>query len=224
MKKVFSGLILVFTTPFSWLKKRKFNNFVGGLIFGAIFSLVVNIATVQVQELIQKQRILEAVENEILNNALIANQIITSNNKILNDKERYNPFHSLTKYSRDLWEQSSEPLQYIAQLDQPTQIAVIGYYSMVIPSNNRMLDSTEKLLDKKFSECLIVEGLLSQKLQEECDSWYRFFIDSERSTAIVVADNSFEVLKKFHPTKDRLDSWFLKILMGKESTRVLSGK
>ncbi len=64
MKKVFSNVFLVFVYPLSFLRKMKVNNFLGGLILGAVISLIVNVATVQIQEKINKQRILEAVENE----------------------------------------------------------------------------------------------------------------------------------------------------------------
>ncbi len=93
MKKVFSSLILAVTFPVKLLKKTKVDNFVGGLIFGAIFSLVVNIVTVQIQETIQKQRILEAVENEILTNTLTANQIAKQNQDKIDKKEALNVFY-----------------------------------------------------------------------------------------------------------------------------------
>lgn len=34
-KKIFSNLLLIFAYPFKLLKKSKFDNFVGGIIFGA---------------------------------------------------------------------------------------------------------------------------------------------------------------------------------------------
>lgn len=42
------------------LKKGKLSSFLGGLIIGALFSLVVNIITVHVQETITRQIYLEA--------------------------------------------------------------------------------------------------------------------------------------------------------------------
>jgi len=224
MKRVFSSISLIFTLPFKLLKKTRIDNFVGGLVFGAIFSLIVNLATVQVQESIQKQRILEAVENEILNNILVARSIADANKKAIDEKQKYNPFYSIQRYSRDLWTQSSEPLQYIAQLDQPTQIAVSGYYSFWLPAQNRMLDQLEKLTGNYLVGCNPIGEKLSENKQISCDQWNDILLDSERNTALGVVDEGLKVLEKFHPTKDRLNNWFLMLLMGDKSTRVLSGK
>jgi len=186
MKKVVGSLLLILTWPFKFLKKSKIDNFVGGLIFGAIFSLVVNIITVQVQELVNKQRILEAIENEIVNNTIIAKGVIEENTKSIDKKEAYNPFYTLRYYSKDLWTQSSEPLQYVAQLSQESQIAISGYYTYTISEHNRMTDSLEKLTSPHLIYCNDIDLNKGLANKGECDTWNHILLNSERSTAIVV--------------------------------------
>lgn len=78
MKKVWTSITLLFSYPFLVLKNTKIDNFVGGLIVGAIFSLIVNIATVKVQEDINKQRALEALEREMIFHTITAKSLIES--------------------------------------------------------------------------------------------------------------------------------------------------
>lgn len=221
MKKIINSLLLTLFWPFRLLKKSKFDNFIGGLVFGAIFSLVVNVVTVQLQEKIQKQHILEAVENEILNNTLRANYISQLNYK---GNETFNPFYTMQRYAKDLWEQSSEPLQYISQLDQQTQIIVTGYYTYTIPANNGALDRLEKITDEKLINCTNFDNTLSVAEKEKCTTWNNIKLEIEKSTATEMAKQGFAVMKVFHPTQDRLNSLLLKFLMGDKTTRVLSGK
>lgn len=224
MKKVLSSLLLIISFPFKLLKRTKLDNFIGGLIFGALFSLLVNVITVQIQEVIQKQRILEAVENEIVNNTLRASNITEQNRKDVENKTPYNPFYYMNRYSRDLWEQSSEPLQYIAQLDQDVQIALTGYYSITIPIYNGSLTNLEKLTSEKLKDCSPIEENLQVNESDYCKLWNSIMLDTERSIALDVGNSGFALLKKFHPTKDRLNNWFLRLIMGNKSTRILSGE
>lgn len=224
MKKVFSSLILAVTFPVKLLKKTKVDNFVGGLIFGAIFSLVVNIVTVQIQETIQKQRILEAVENEILTNTLTANQIAKQNQDKIDKKEAFNVFYGTQRYTRDIWTQSSEPLQYIAQLDQDNQSSLIGYYSTTVNLTNSLLDHLDKLADKEFEDCFNLWDKIDENKQKRCNEAYSMVLGLERDSALQIAQSGLDILGKFHPTQDRLNNWFLKLLMGDKSTMVLSGK
>lgn len=224
MKKVLSTLILGITFPIKLLKRTKIDNFVGGLIFGALFSLFVNVVTVQIQETIQKQRILEAVENEILNNTLQANYVASQNQTTIDQKGKYNPFYGTQRYTRDIWTQSTEPLQYVAQLDQDTQTKVVSYYSATVNLTNRLLDNVDYRLDKELEGCFEIDSKIVLILQEKCNDVYHLILGMERDAAMEMAKNGIDVLTKFHPTQDRLNNWFLRLLMGNKSTRVLSGK
>lgn len=221
MKKILSSFTLLWVLPIKFLKRSKFDNFVGGLIFGAIFSLLVNILTVQIQEKIQKQHILEAVENEITNNTLRANYILGTTHK---PDEQYNFLYTLQRYSSSLWDQSSEPLQYVTQLDQKTQIAVAGYYTITVPAHNNLLDRLERLTDEKLLNCDNLFKNLTTEEINSCTQWNQIRNELEKSTALDMAKQGLEVMTIFHPTQDRLNDWFLKLVMGSKSTKILSGK
>lgn len=205
------------------LKKIEFNNFICGLIFGAIFSLLINLITVQIQETIQKQKILEAIENEILTNTLDAKNILEQNKEIITKKETPNIFHAFFKYSNDFWTQSTEPLQYIVQLNPDIQIEIAGYYSVVIKTRNNMIAKYEEIAKDKLKNCYDF-SLLNQKEKDVCNLWYWDILDWEASTAKDIANNGFKLLEKFHPTQDRKKNILLKLFMGNQSIRVLSGK
>lgn len=224
MKKITTSLLLIFSWPFRLIKKSKIDNFVGGLIFGAIFSLIVNILTVQIQETIQKQHILEAIENEILTNTLTANSIASANQKQIEANDKFNVFYGTQRYTRDIWTQSSEPLQYIAQLDPDIQIAITGYYSTTVNLTNSLLDRVDKLGDSEFKDCFSLWETVDVEQQEKCNKSYIMVLGFERDSALQIAKNGFDILNKFHPTQDRLNNWFLRLVMGDKSTRVLSGQ
>lgn len=226
MKKIFSSILLVFSFPFSVLKKTKIDNFVGGLIFGAVFSLVVNIATVQVQEMIQRQRNLEAIENEIVNNVLKASNVLSYNQDLIDKKQHPNFFFYTSKYSDDVWTQSSEPLQYLVQLDPEVYTSVAGFYTIYVKSTNQTIDKIDQLRRDRLTDCYFEYDNKNTTDEEKqiCDLWNEDTLRFEANSAGLLAKNGFEVLEKFHPTKDRLENPFLRFFIGDKSTRILSGK
>ncbi len=200
------------------------NSFVSGLIFGAIFSLIVNVITVQIQEIIKKQRILEAIEMEIASNIIQGDKTIAINRKVIDSGDVPNYFRTITFYSRDLWEQSSDPLQYIAQLDPTVQNDIHDYYTVTLKQNNQLLNRVERLANEKLLNCDPSVGqAIDKERQIECTKWNKAILEIENLSALNVGEKGIEVLKKFHPTKDRLNNIFLRILMGDKSTRFLSG-
>lgn len=219
LKSVFAAPLIVISS----LKKIKINGFVGGLIFGAIFSLVVNITTIQVQESIQRQRILEAIENEILSNMLGAKNTVTDNDKSIKDNAVPNMFHPFYRYSNDLWTQSAEPIQYVAQLKPDVQIEVSLYYTSRLKHINSMVGKYEEIADKQLVDCYDYSSISVNK-KTECEAWNKLILEWEADTANDMSNQSYDVLQMFHPTQDRLNNWFLRLLMGDKSTRILSGK
>lgn len=224
MKKVFSNLLLTILFPIRLIKKIPKNSFVSGLVFGAILSLVVNVITVQVQETIQKQRILEAVENEILNNLFMSNNVLKFNPEYIKNNKAPNFIYTTKKYSRDLWEQSTEPLQYIAQLDRETQNKISIYYAFTIPQSNALVDKIDYFTRDKLSNCFLKFASLTVTENNDCKTTYATLLIFEQTPAGWVSKGSYELLQFFHPTKDRLNDPFLRLIMGNQSTRPLSGK
>lgn len=222
MKKVFSSLILLLSFPARILKKTRLDNFFGGLIIGAIFSLLVNVVTVQVQEIIKKQRVYESIENEILNNLVTANNIIKLNSEDLNNKKEPSYLYTPRKYSRDIWEQSSDALQFISQLDRETQNKISLYYIFTIPSSNAVVEKIEYITRDKLADCFLKSGNLAEVEKSQCVSTYEILLSFEKLPAEWTSEASYELLQNFHPTKDRLNSFFLRLILGSESTRPLS--
>ncbi len=221
MKKVLSSLILLVTFPVRLLKKTKVDNFVGGLIFGALFSLLVNIITVQIQERINKQRAFEALENEIMINMLQANEVIKTNDTAQKNNTSLNFFYFSLPYSVDFWTQSSEPLRYTAQLDQDTQGRIMLLYSSIYKNANGYINRTNNLIDQDLKNCFD-DNLKYKKEDIECLKLENNIRITESLAADIVSQYSNEILEIFHPTQDRLENWFLKLLMGDKSTRILS--
>lgn len=226
MKKVFSNLLLIFVLPFKQFKKIFKDNFLSGLILGALFSLLVNVISMQVQGVVDKQRILEAIENEIVSNLVNANNVITLNQQDIDKKIQLYSLYVFKKYSRDLWAQSSEPLQRVSQLDQKTQIAIHNYYTLSLPFSITIQDKIIRAKEKLDDYCFEYLGSEIKKDKiNECNFMFYELLKLEMTTSgKYVSEDSFKLLKQFHPTKDRLNNPFLRFLMGSESTRILSGK
>lgn len=223
MKKIVSSLLLIVIWPFRFLKKSKFDNFVSGLIFGAVFSLVVNIITVQIQEEINKQRALEALENEIMINVLQANNIIKTNDEASKNNTPINFFYYSPTYSIDFWTQSSEPLRYTAQLDQDIQGKIMLLYSMIFKNANGYVNRTNNLIEEELPKCF-TDNLVYKQDDNNCIKLKDSIRVSENLAADLVSKFGNEVLNCFHPTQDRLKNWLLKLLMGTKSTKILSGQ
>ncbi len=216
----------VFSLPLviiSSVKKIKLDGFLGGLLIGALFSMVVNLVTVQVQETITKQRVLEAVEWEIFNNSSLASNVINEAGKIFKEGRSPTMYYVFPSYSRDLWEQSIDPLLYIAQLPSEIQAKVITYYTTTIKGYNEMSASNRKMAEVLLSGCYTVYESVDDKKMTECKYIYNELVKINMEMANDVLIKSFEVLDSFHPTKDRLNNLFLRLMMGGDSVRVLSG-
>lgn len=222
MKKIFSNILLVFTYPIKLIKKSRIDNFVGGLLIGALFSLLVNVITNQFQEVIQKQRTLEAIENEIVSNMVIANTLWQSNDEQDSRKEAIIYYKTSLKYSSDTWFQSSEPLQYVAQLDPEVQIAIHGYYFTTISVANSWVEKANKTIDKTVDACYDKYSNLRKGNSEECLVLSSMSRGIESLAAETISKESYKLLQIFHPTKDRINSRLLRLFMGNKSMKILS--
>ena len=217
MKKVFSSLILVVAWPFKYLKRFKLDNFVGGLIFGAIFSLIVNVVTVQIQETIQRQRTYEAIEKEILGNLVTASQTLDRNKPNIEKFEPLNMFYVSAGYSDDFWSQSSEAISYISQLDVEKQSFLVIYYTNTIRNANLLIAKANKLIDDYTTYCFPIGGTTPSNRVEECKVKSYVIYSTENLAAESVLQESNKALNVFTPTSDKLNNWFLKFLVGNSS-------
>lgn len=225
MKKVFSSLLLIFILPLRQFKKIFKDNFLSGLILGAIFSLVVNVISMQVQGKVEKQRILEAIENEIYQNNVLANDNVTQAINQRKNKINASSYTIARKFSRDIWEQSVEPLEYVAQLKSNMQIEINAYYNIAIPASNQLIETLNSEYIGNMKNCFDDYIKKTEEEQNLCNDKQYFYLDSVALyPSRLVYDQAIKILEIFHPTQDRLNSPILRFLMGSESMRVLSGK
>lgn len=226
MKKVFSSLLLIFILPLRQFKKIFKDNFLSGLILGAIFSLLVNVMSMQLQTIVEKQRILEALENEIAANYI---QAVSDTDNALNERKNQKNANIFTLthrfFLRDLWEQSTDARQYVAQLDQKQQRQINAYYNYLIPITNLYVETSNEINIKFMERCFDPNEEITVVEQQSCNEMYYSLLTGNASNlSYKVALESYNVLEAFHPTKDRLNSPLLRFLIGSESIRILSGK
>jgi hypothetical protein len=229
----------IFSSPIVLVKQiRKINtnNFVGGLIFGAIFSLIVNVVTVQIQETIAKQKTLEAIEREIYSHLLLSEKMETEINNqrdSLEDGNALIPYVYTDRFSTSVWD-SGDASGYIYDLDPTLQDDLYRYYTTFIDNQNRHMEHAEESVNQMEYEdmyCLYSSDTNAASFADEqqCEeTWIilqaslEHFEEVRLMIADVVNEESSKLLKNFHPTQDRLDSWILKSFMGNEVSESLS--
>ena len=221
MNKVNQNIKQIFSYPLLLLKKFTKDTFVNGLIFGAIFSLLVNIITIQIQESIQKQRIYEALENEILTNSIMAAAIMNENDQAIKDGVAPDYYHPSAIYNNDVWS-SQEALKYIVQLNSDLQAEIFSYYNPYLIQVNEISQKDILLTNDALKSCYVEYESLNNFKKSACQRAYYNFLENESEIASGVYDWSGELLKKFHPTKDRLKSPILRLIMGKKAIGALA--
>ena len=226
MKKVFSNLLLLMAYPFRLLKKSRFDNFMAGVIFGAFFSLIVNIATVKVQEDIQKQRTLEALEREMIGHIITTKGVVSNATEIIkasgNDKKDADIIMSERLATR-VWDDPTVS-RYIFELDYLTAGKVQLYYEVVVASTNRLLEADNNLYLKLYEPCEPFYTLISElegKSNQACNQIANTFVEIQAKSYEHVPGYLKDIFDSFHPTRDRLQSWWLRALLGDEAPNIL---
>lgn len=222
-------LKLVLSTPLLFvniLKKTKIDNFVGGLIVGALFSLIINIITVRTQEAITKQRALEALEREISLHFTSASTIINSVQRVSTESSR----NSLNidgdmsmRFSTKVWD-NTEVYKYIFEIDPDTSALIDGYYGVVVPYTNRMLEENYDLYKTLHEPCKPFYSLISGKSpqsSENCLDIIRGSMNLQARVLSLLIEKQPELREKFHPTRDRLNSFWLRLLLGDKAVNLL---
>lgn len=219
-KSIFASPLLIR----NFFKKCRFDNFVGGLIFGALFSLLVNVATVQVQEAVTRQKYLEALEHEVISHLLQANSIADRINRTRENEEDANPYSFKERYSTSIWD-SGEVLGYIYGLDPEVQAQILTYLKYIIQSENKFLDQVEDSINQfefEYMACVFrnTESGCEEigRVRREAANYYEEIqLDSARQ----VQSHVVNLTDSFHPTQDRLDSIVLRFLMGIEVLEIM---
>lgn len=206
----------VFKTSKKIMGNLKLDTFVGGLLIGAIFSLIVNVITIRITDDITKQRALEALQNEIAYNNIQANGTLGYDKKNIADKSLPNVFYYYPLYDDNVWS-NSLTLQYLEQANPQQQVLVNIYYDYVIRDNNSMLTNLNSLSKTYMQECFNTTKPLTLTQTKSCKANNALFLSLEAKSAILVLQYGYKTLDAFHPTQDRLNNPFLKLLMGSDA-------
>src|SRR3989338_3958491 len=145
------------------LKKSKVDNFLGGLLIGSILSLVVNVITVSFQEMVARQQYFEALEHEIVDNYLEANNTIQMIEKNIKEDRLPTSFIFTKRYHANIWE-SGNALTYLYNLDPKVQFQMAAYYNVGIYRTNRFLDRIENDIhdiEHEYLKCTYVTNDVS---------------------------------------------------------------
>lgn len=217
-------------TPFlifiRFFKRSRWDNFLGGLVIGAIFSLFVNVATVRIQETISKQRALEALEREITYHVLAVKYIQDDVSYLGNNLDKsFNINNTLAiRFSTKVWD-TGEVYKYLLEIDPEIATAVDFYYDTTVVTINRILDDQSKSYANFYAsnckpEIIVARGVSKAKIIE-CNQIAQIFIRGQSDTAFNIVAQNTKLKENFHPTKDRLNSFWLKLLLGDKSVEIL---
>lgn len=224
MKKIISSVASFILLPVRWLKKSKIDNFVGGLIVGAIFSLVVNIATVKVQEDINRQRVLESLEREIVGHLLDNNRTMEDQISLEDGSSglEITELQVHRRLSTRVWE-NSEVQKYIFELPTASAGEVEAYYENLIVPANDIRDKAEEEFKVAYKGCSYELG--SQKdvdrPREECDAILLDLYIFHNAISEPIYESIVRISDVFHPTQDRIDSFWLRIFLGDNAHNIM---
>lgn len=223
-----SKIRLIFT-PFTLMhrviKRSKIDNFAGGIIFGAIFSLLVNVFTVRIQEDISKQRTLESIEREIVYHSLTINELTrgAENPTIGTDGYLLVDAYISKRLSTKIWD-NSQIYNYLFELNPDTAAKVELYYDILVSSINRQLNENEQNYKELYAPCKPFYTLMTKqkaKTVEECNQIASVMVNQHSYVANGIFDNYQEIKEIFHPTKDRLNNIWLRTILGDKSINIL---
>lgn len=211
-----------------FFRKIRFDNFIGGLIIGAIFSLVVNVFTVQIQESVSRQRALEAIEREVaqhyLDTTLFYNEKDYFEGLASSGEGLYYPEVFYYRLNAKIWD-SGEALKYIFELDPEVATDLSSYYERAVRISNNSFGRIQDEFEESFNiRCRPSNVLRDPDFRPDTDYCNALILETFAIYGSVYDDVSGvtdTVLQNFHPTQDRLDSIWLRFILGNKSIDVL---
>lgn len=220
------SLPLLIILPLKKLVKilQKFEaNFLTGILIGAIFSLVVNLITNQIGEEITKQKAQEALEIELVNQHIQATTIIDDYNRGVYKKGQV---YSYTQHRFDnyIWK-SLGSTTFFYSLPPDIQSKLLAHYSTRIDGTNTTYANFDNIVNdynSKFVVCVFDNNRSCDPERLRSNDVVGFYSGWQESFASDVNKDVTEILKDFHPTKDRLEKPLLRLLMGSKGLPILT--
>jgi hypothetical protein len=224
-----SSISYQFSQIVIFFKRIKFDNFIFGLVVGAIFSLFVNVITVQMQESVTRQRALEAVEREVAQHVIDSDYFYSQSEWFKEDAKKgealYYPEFFYLRFKTNTWD-SGEAYKYIFELEPATSESLSIYYETFVKVTNNSLDRIQSEFDETFNIYCRPSNILrdpSFTVDEDfCDNLILETFEIYNSVYNDVWNSTQEILDVFHPTQDRLDSLWLRTILGNKSTESLN--
>lgn len=197
---------------------KKFEaNFLTGLLIGAIFSLLVNILTNQIDESITRQKSLEALEIEISNQHFLNLAMINSYKKgYYKEKEVF--LYQLFRYDDHVWK-SLASTTFFYSLPWKTQALLSNYYQFTIERANSYFADNDKIVHEyqaKWVEC-VVSGRTCTAEATTLNNIVTYYSGVQYDWALSTDQSDYDIQKVFHPTRDRLNDPLLSLLMGRQA-------
>jgi len=190
--------------------------------FNGFSVIIFSLTALLITDDITKQRALEAMENEIVNNLIQANNTVDANNKAIKNNVLPNFFYNYNTYSNNVWN-NPLTLQYFDQLEPSIQEKIVGYYAVYVRDENADIVKLSSLTSTYLQVCYPALNTvqLDEQTMNNCKIKYNDLLGTERNIAVTMSNQSFLFLKYFHPTKDRLSNWFLRLIMGNKGLPIL---
>lgn len=220
-------VVNVFSAPLhlwvSMRKRVKGMGFTSGLIIGAILSFAVNVATVQIQDELSKQKFLEALEREIISHHTLINSFVNEYQPERNaTPDEYNPEERrlYTALPTTVWD-NNDVFSYLHSLDANLQADISVYYSWVVPAVNKAISTNDAFIGEaeKAARLCSVEQMAGVEL--DCNEQYRRVAISDNLVGLNTLvwmepgmSQNVRILEEFSPINDRRHNLFLKLFMG----------
>jgi hypothetical protein len=226
LRKVFTGIVHSPEKVIILFKKSKVDNFVGGLLIGALISIAINLFSMKIQEDISRQKALEAVEREMTYHLLDVKRIINQYEifKTSSPSARLAADSIMnTRFSTKVWD-NTEIYHYLLELDPKIAASLETHYEIIVKPLNSMLSDNEELYKRLYEPCKPFYEILTQKKAQTlgyCNVVALDSTESEMKISYGVIKSLDETKKLFHPTKDRLNNWWLKFLLGDKTVNIL---
>lgn len=184
-----------------------------------------------IQESLSRQRALEAVERELTFHLLDVSTIINeekrlieaSNSGTLNIDNVAVDGVMAKRFSTKVWD-NTEIYRYLLELNPEVAPSVELYYETIIKGTNRMLEESNNYYTKLYEPCKPFYSILTGNKPQDinyCSLVAQRSIQTQSDIAYSILKHQEEVKQKFHPTKDRLNSLWLRFLLGTNSVNIL---
>lgn len=208
-KKIVFFPVLAFGSLYKLILKGRFGT---GFIIGALIALLVNVATIQLQDSIERQRYYELLELEIFSQRSDADASIDYYKRTI--AEKGNLSASQSQFSTEVWK-SGLNLGYLVYLDPEVQVLLHTHYGYVDNVNGLIKVASDQAWQARYDSTQTIGTEKEELLRKElADTMAELASRNKAELSINVANQADKILEKFHPTENRFKNPILKLFIG----------